>query len=991
MIKKISPNPSLPKRGKKSKLVTRNSQLETKNSKLRTRAEKNLRDRTAKKQGLSFKDAQPVIHELQVHKIELEMQNEELRRAQIELEESRRKYSDLYDFAPVGYFTLDKNGLILEVNLTGADLLGLKKRALMKKPFSGFIHREDQDQFYLHCRKVFESICNQTCEIRLKSKSGSQIHIRMISIPVQDHEGTYNQIRTAVSNVTEQMELEKQNIHLASFPKLNPNPIIELNSSGEITYVNPAATKLFPDLMVKGIKHPLCADYNILQEMFKTREKVSHVRDIKVGNEWYEQAISYVKESSHIRFYTQNITRRKQAETAILENKQLNELLLDSVPHPTMLIRKDRTILAANKIAGKVGAILGDYCWQTFGHSEYISEEDKLYLKEHSAGTKSFAGIKCSFCLADELITSCMPVNCEVKSFGKLWDTWWVPVKDDIYLHYAIDITERKHAEEAVQNALNESRQRQAEVTALLEASRAVIEQHEFKDTAQSIFNSCKGLIGATAGYVALLSKDGTENEVLFLDSGGLPCSVDPTLPMPIRGLRETAYHTKKVVYENDFHHSEWMRFMPEGHTKLENVLFAPLVIKGETVGLLGLGNKPGGFTENDARMSAAFGELASIALYNSRLFELLKNNEEKFRSVAQTASDAIISADSHGNIIFWNSGAETIFGYMAEKVTGKPFAFIVPERFKEYHQKGMNRAVSKGVLTTSGKRLETTGVRKDGSEFPLELSLARWETKEGIFFTTIIRDTTEQKQAEEELERLIEELERSNKELEQFAYIASHDLQEPLRMVSSYVQLISKRYKDKLDQDADDFIAFIVNGTTHMQTLLHDLLTYSRVGTHGEPFGFTDLNSVFDKATINLKKVIDRNHADIKYENLPSVHADEVQMVQVFQNLIANAIKFRGEKTPRIHISAEQKENEWVLQVRDNGIGIDPKHFDRIFIIFKRLHTKEKYPGTGIGLAICKKIVERHGGRIWVESEPGKGLTFYFTIPIKGEVGSMG
>jgi PAS domain S-box-containing protein len=537
---------------------------------------------------------------------------------------------------------------------------------------------------------------------------------------------------------------------------------------------------------------------------------------------------------------------------------------------------------------------------------------------------------------------------------------------------------------EELRVALNDSRQSQAEVTALLESSRAVITQHEFKETAQLIFSSCKSLIGATAGYVALLSKDGMENEVLFLDSGGLPCTVDPSLAMPVRGLRETAYRTGNAVYENDFSHSRWMSFMPDGHTKLDNVLFAPLVIKGETVGLLGLGNKPGGFTENDARMSAAFGELASIALYNSRLFELLKNNEEKFRSVAQTASDAIISADSHGNIIFWNSGAETIFGYMAEEVTGKPFAFIVPERFKEYHQKGMNRAVSKGVLTTSGKRLETTGVRKDGNEFPLELSLARWETKEGIFFTTIIRDTTERKQAEEERERLIEELSRSNQELEQFAYIASHDLQEPLRMVSSYVQLISKRYKDKLDQNADDFIAFIVNGTTHMQTLLHDLLTYSRVGTHGEPFGFTDLNSALYKAAINLKKVIDRNHADIKYENLPSVHTDEVQMVQVFQNLIANAIKFRGKETPRVHISAEQKENEWVLQVRDNGIGIDPKHFDRIFIIFKRLHTKEKYPGTGIGLAICKKIVERHGGRIWVESEPGKGSTFKFTIPIK-------
>jgi PAS domain S-box-containing protein len=245
-----------------------------------------------------------------------------------------------------------------------------------------------------------------------------------------------------------------------------------------------------------------------------------------------------------------------------------------------------------------------------------------------------------------------------------------------------------------------------------------------------------------------------------------------------------------------------------------------------------------------------------------------------------------------------------------------------------------------------------------------------------------VARDITERKRAEEERERLLEELTWSNKELEQFAYIASHDLQEPLRMVSSYVQLLSHRYKDRLGKDADEFIGYAVNGTAHMQTLLNDLLAYSRVGASGKPFALTDLNSVFNMAAINLKNLIDDSHAEIKHGSLPAVYADNVQMVQVFQNLIGNALKFSGNKPPRVNISADLENDEWVVRVSDNGIGIDPKYFDRIFNIFKRIHSRDRYDGTGIGLAICKKIVERHGGRIWVKSEPGKGSTFCFTIP---------
>jgi signal transduction histidine kinase len=261
-----------------------------------------------------------------------------------------------------------------------------------------------------------------------------------------------------------------------------------------------------------------------------------------------------------------------------------------------------------------------------------------------------------------------------------------------------------------------------------------------------------------------------------------------------------------------------------------------------------------------------------------------------------------------------------------------------------------------------------------------------------------LAKEMAERKRAEEELKGYAAELERSNQELEQFAYIASHDLQEPLRMVASYTQLLAQRYRGKLDSDADEFIAYAVDGATRMQGLINDLLTYSRIGTSGKDFEPTDCEAVFDRTLDNLQRAVEESGAKITHDPLPTVMADDMQLGQLFQNLIGNAIKFRSEEHPSIHVSCERIEESaignrqsamnkgWVFSVRDNGIGIDPEFTGRIFIIFQRLHKRGEYTGTGIGLAVCKKIVERHGGQIWVESDPGKGSTFYFTIPRRVE-----
>ena len=358
-----------------------------------------------------------------------------------------------------------------------------------------------------------------------------------------------------------------------------------------------------------------------------------------------------------------------------------------------------------------------------------------------------------------------------------------------------------------------------------------------------------------------------------------------------------------------------------------------------------------------------------------------LQHSEAKFRALAETANDAIISGDSQGSIIHFNKAAERAYGYQESEVVGTPITSLMPRRFQDACAQGLARFLASGESRVIGKTVELTGRRKDGSEFAIEMSLASWKTKGQTFFTSIIRDITERKQAQDALAAKVAELALSNKELEQFAYVASHDLQEPLRMITSYTSLLSKRYAGKLDQDADEFIGFAVDGAKRMQSLINDLLAYSRVGTKKKELAPTNCEAVLTAILKALDMAVQDAAATITHDKLPTVMADATQLGQLFQNLIGNALKYRNSKPPVIHIGCRRDGDHWLFSVQDNGIGIDSKFAEKIFIIFQRLHTREEYAGTGIGLAVCKKIVERHGGKIWVESELGHGSMFCFTL----------
>jgi PAS domain S-box-containing protein len=334
------------------------------------------------------------------------------------------------------------------------------------------------------------------------------------------------------------------------------------------------------------------------------------------------------------------------------------------------------------------------------------------------------------------------------------------------------------------------------------------------------------------------------------------------------------------------------------------------------------------------------------------------------------------------GEIVLLNVQAEKQFGYRRDELIGQKVTNIIPKGFAERLVADGLRSAEDALAQQIGTGIELVGLRKDKSEFPLELMLSPLESAEGILVTAAIRDISVRKTAEVHLLQKLVELSRSNEELGQFAYIASHDLQEPLRMVASYTQLLSKRYKGKLDADADQFIEFAVDGANRMQRLIRDLLIYSRVGSKGMTLRDTSGEEALQQALTNLHGAVKDSGAVVTHDPLPAVMADETQLVQLLQNLVGNAIKYQGPGIPRIHVSAAKNGGEkWMFSVKDNGLGIDPKYFEKIFGMFQRLHKREEFAGTGIGLAICKKIAERHGGGISVESAPGNGSTFRFDM----------
>ncbi len=377
------------------------------------------------------------------------------------------------------------------------------------------------------------------------------------------------------------------------------------------------------------------------------------------------------------------------------------------------------------------------------------------------------------------------------------------------------------------------------------------------------------------------------------------------------------------------------------------------------------------------------YGIVSTIADFTAqrRAEAALRDSEALFRTSFELASSGIAHVDLGGRFMRVNRRLTEILGYSESELIGRSVKDVS-------HPDDRDVTDAQRALVRAGEResvrFEKRYLRKSGSVVWVNLGVALVRDHAGTpqYEIAMFDDITERKESEAALREAHEELKRSNSELEQFAYVASHDLQEPLRMVSSYTQLLGRRYGGKFDADAREFMAYIVDGAARMKQLIEDLLAYSRVGTKGKDFRPVEVEKALRRALGNLKAAIEESGASLTHDPLPTVPADEMQLAQLFQNLIGNALKFRSASVPRIQVTARDLGNAYEFAVRDNGIGIEPQYFERIFMVFQRLHNKGEYPGTGIGLAICKKVVERHGGHIRVESRLGEGSAFVFTLP---------
>jgi PAS domain S-box-containing protein len=959
-------------------------------SELRRKSESKLKEAFGEAAVVPDDQTSQLIHELKVHQIELEMQDEELRRAQIEFEESRRKYSDLYDFAPVGYFSLDGKGVIREVNLTCAQLLGFERELFKNKPFSAFIQTGDHKVFFAHLSVVLERRSKQTCELKIRRKDGTEFFAQLDSIAVEDSTGD-SLIRTAVSDITERKQSEEEIERFASFPHFNPNPVLEVSAGGQILFFNKAARMTLKELeMDEDVRVFLPDDMDEIMKALERREERQFRRLVNIEDRIFGEVIYLIPEHKAVRLYAHDITKRKRAEEELHKLNKAYKALSDS-SQATIRAEEEQKYLE------EVCRIIIEDCGYSMVWIGFVEDDEAKSVRPvaHAGFEKGYLETLALTWVDTERGRG--PTGTAIRT-GKvavcrniLTDPAFTPWREQaIQRGYASSIVFPLRSENKVFGAISIYSKEadpfcEAEVKLLTELA---------DDLSYGIQALRTRFARMRAEEVYRQSQEQNEFLAGLIRAASQPLAVG--YPGGHLGIVNKAFEELTGYTSDELQSIDWATALtPPEWREVERVKLAELHSTGQPIRyekeyirkdstrvpielLVHL------VTDSDGSPRYYYAFVTDIT-ERKNAEKTLQESEEKFRSTYEQAAIGIEHIDLQGRFIRGNGKLSSILGYSDEELRHLTFMQIThPDDFK-IEQPLIEQLIAGQIPNYT---IEKRYIHKDGHSIWVRItsSIARTTSP---YRVSITEDVTERKKAEEELHMLTEELKRSNSDLQQFAYAASHDLQEPLRGIAGYTRLLEKRYKGKLDKKADEFMDYIIGDAKRMQDLIKDLLEYSQIETKLKVVKPANCSVILEEAFNNLRSIVKDTGTELTYDYLPIVMADASQLKRLFQNLIGNAIKFHSQENPRIHISAKQRGDVWVFSVKDNGIGFESGLAERIFGMFQRLHTRQDYPGTGIGLAICKKIVERHGGRIWAESRPGNGSTFYFTLPVSDKLAS--
>ena len=875
----------------------------------------------------------------------------------------------------------DVQGTITYVNEKFCAISGYSKDELIGQNHRILNSGHHPRQFF---QQMYRTIANGEVwhgEIKNQAKDGSFYWVDTTIVPTLNAENKPRQYVAIRADITERKWGEQAlKESLAASDRtlkeladqkfaLDQHAIVAITDvQGTITYVNDkfCAISQYPKEELIGQNHRILNSDHHPKEFFQQMYRAiasgkvwkGEIKNRAKGGEiyWVDTTIvPFMNADGRPRQYVAiraDITERKRAEEAAKESLAARERAVKELADQKFALDQ-HAIVAVTDVQGTITYVNEKFCTISHYSKEELIGQNHRILNSNHHPKEFFHQMYCT-------IAAGHVWHGEIKNRTKDGSTYWVDTtivptlstegKPRQYVAIRADITERKQAEEAVLESLAATNAALKE----LADQKFALDQHAIvaATDVQGTITYVNKKFCAISGY----SKDeliGQNHRIL--NSGHHP-----------KEFFQEMYHT---IANGKVWHGEIQNRAKDGSMYWVDTTIVPFA---------GAEGKPRQY-------------MAIRADITER-----KRSEVRARlaAVVESSDDAIVSKTLDGTITAWNAGAEKLFGYSPAEAMGKSMRILLPEE-RANEESDIMLHIARGE---SVEHFETVRVRKDGKRIDVSAVISPIKDSRGaiVGVSNIARDISKSKADEREIRKLNDELasrvaelaganqvlERSNIELKQFAYIASHDLQSPLRSISGFVQLLNMEYGSKLDELATDWIRRTVQAVEQMQTLVRDLLAYSSVDSRSRPFVQTSFVDVFNDVLALLESSIHDSTGQVTRGDLPTVMGDRSQLVQLMQNLIGNGLKYHGDKPPHVHVSAERNGNEWTLSVRDNGIGIDTKHYDRIFEIFKRLHDQKEYPGTGIGLAVCRRVVERHNGRIWLESEPGHGSVFHFTIP---------